>query len=409
MAQKTPTAQAARPRRRRRAAQELPLLQGQGRRGGLQERQPAAALHLGEGQDPQPPHHRRVPPPPAAGRGRGEAGPRDGAAALRARARTMEIILLKDVEKLGLRARSSTSTRGYARNFLLPRRLAEVATPGRVAEVQRIEAERARHEARSRPSRPARSPRRSAKTVLRFEVKAGPTGSLFGSVTPTDIADEIWRTRKIRVDRRKIGVDAIKRIGRYTVPVARLRGRHRRGEDARRARGRRAAARGGARGAGGGGAAEAEAAEAAHAEAHPPRPRRRSPRRTTLEPRRSTTTPSEPVAEDDEPAEDADEPTSVASPAEAEAERGARGGRRRPQRRSHESTGRPRPVEDAGISAASGLGVDRGTCAARCGDLSGRVDRTREHVFRSACHRAAVPATLAADRLVLDTPAGRRL
>ena len=49
--------------------------------GGLQERQPAPALHLGEGQDPQPPHHRRVPPPPAAGRGRGEAGPRDGAPA----------------------------------------------------------------------------------------------------------------------------------------------------------------------------------------------------------------------------------------------------------------------------------------------------------------------------------------
>jgi hypothetical protein len=55
--------------------------------------------------------------------------------------------------------------------------------------------------------------------VLRFEVKAGPTGSLFGSVTPTDIADEIWRTRKVRVDRRKIGVDNIKRIGRYDVPI----------------------------------------------------------------------------------------------------------------------------------------------------------------------------------------------
>src|SRR5207249_5779303 len=57
------------------------------------------------------------------------------------------------------------------------------------------------------------------KTVLRFEVKAGPTGSLFGSVTPTDIADEIWRTRKVRVDRRKIGTDNIKRIGRYDVPI----------------------------------------------------------------------------------------------------------------------------------------------------------------------------------------------
>ena len=69
----------------RRAPQELPLLQGQGRGGGLQERQPASALHLGEGQDPQPPDHRRVPAPPAAGRRRGEAGPRDGAAAVRRR------------------------------------------------------------------------------------------------------------------------------------------------------------------------------------------------------------------------------------------------------------------------------------------------------------------------------------
>jgi hypothetical protein len=55
--------------------------------------------------------------------------------------------------------------------------------------------------------------------VLRFEVKAGPTGALFGSVTATDLADEIWRTRKIRVDRRKIEMENIKRIGRYEVPI----------------------------------------------------------------------------------------------------------------------------------------------------------------------------------------------
>jgi hypothetical protein len=55
--------------------------------------------------------------------------------------------------------------------------------------------------------------------VLRFEVKAGPTGSLFGSVTPSDVADEIWRTRKVRVDRRKVAVDPIKRIGRFMIPI----------------------------------------------------------------------------------------------------------------------------------------------------------------------------------------------
>ena len=57
------------------------------------------------------------------------------------------------------------------------------------------------------------------KTVLSFDVRSGPTGVLFGSVTTTDIADEIWRTRKIRVDRKKIETDSIKRIGRYSIPI----------------------------------------------------------------------------------------------------------------------------------------------------------------------------------------------
>jgi large subunit ribosomal protein L9 len=130
----------------------------------------------------------------------------------------MDVILLQDVEHVGLRGDVVDVKRGYARNFLLPRRLAENATPGRVAELKRVEAERARHEARS-----AEQAEEIAgvlrTTVLRFEVKSGPTGSLFGSVTPTDIADEIWRTRKIRVDRRKIGIDTIKRIGRYAIAI----------------------------------------------------------------------------------------------------------------------------------------------------------------------------------------------
>ena len=130
----------------------------------------------------------------------------------------MQIILLKDVEKLGLRGEIVDVKRGYARNYLLPRQLAEVATPGRVAEIQRIDAQRARHEARS-AEHAAEIADLLGKTVLRFEVKAGPTGALFGSVTPTDIADEIWRARKVRIDRRKIGIDTIKRIGRHTVPI----------------------------------------------------------------------------------------------------------------------------------------------------------------------------------------------
>ncbi len=130
----------------------------------------------------------------------------------------MQIILLKDVEKLGLRGEVVDVKRGYARNYLLPRRLAEVATRGRVAEIKRIEEQRARQEARS-SEQAGEIAELLGKTVLRFEVKAGPTGALFGSVTATDIADEIWRARKVRVDRRKIGVESIKRIGRYTVLI----------------------------------------------------------------------------------------------------------------------------------------------------------------------------------------------
>ncbi len=130
----------------------------------------------------------------------------------------MEIILLQDVDKIGLRGEVVDVKRGYARNFLLPRRLAEVATSGKVAELKKIESQRARHEART-TEQAGKIAELLGKTVLRFEVKAGPTGALFGSVTTTDIADELWRTRKVRVDRRKIGIDTIKRIGRYTVPI----------------------------------------------------------------------------------------------------------------------------------------------------------------------------------------------
>ena len=130
----------------------------------------------------------------------------------------MEVILLQDVEKLGLRGEVVVVARGYARNYLLPRRLAENATPARVTEIRRVEAERAKHEART-AEQAQEIAETLGKTVLRFEVKAGPTGSLFGSVTPSDVADEIWRARKIRVDRRKIAIDPLKRIGRFSVPI----------------------------------------------------------------------------------------------------------------------------------------------------------------------------------------------
>jgi large subunit ribosomal protein L9 len=131
----------------------------------------------------------------------------------------MDVILLKDVEKVGLRGDVVSVSRGYMRNYLGPRRLAEKATPARVAEMEKRESQRARHEAQSFEDA-QKIADALGKAELRFDVNAGPQGTLFGSVTATDVADEIWEKLKIRVDRRKIDLaDPIKRIGRYSIPI----------------------------------------------------------------------------------------------------------------------------------------------------------------------------------------------
>jgi large subunit ribosomal protein L9 len=130
----------------------------------------------------------------------------------------MEVILRQDIDKVGLRGEVVNVARGYARNFLFPRGLADAATPARVAEVRKVEERRSQHEAKSFEEAQSLA-EKLGQVELRFDVKAGPTGSLFGSVTPTDITDELWSKHKIRVDRRKVGTDTIKRIGRYQVPI----------------------------------------------------------------------------------------------------------------------------------------------------------------------------------------------
>jgi large subunit ribosomal protein L9 len=130
----------------------------------------------------------------------------------------VEVILLTDVEKVGLRGDVVNVARGYARNYLLPRRLAEEATRTRVAELRKVEERRARHEAKTFEDAQQLAARLGS-FELRFDVNAGPTGTLFGSVTPTDIVDRLWDEHKVRVDRRKVGVETIKRIGRYQVPI----------------------------------------------------------------------------------------------------------------------------------------------------------------------------------------------
>ena len=131
----------------------------------------------------------------------------------------MEIILLQDVDKLGKKGEVANVSEGYARNFLLPRKLAEMATPGRIAMVRQIMEEKAAH-ARREAERADETRDLLSKTVLTIPAPAGSADRLFGSVTNQDIADAIWAARKIRLEKRNVDLeDPIKMVGTYMVKV----------------------------------------------------------------------------------------------------------------------------------------------------------------------------------------------
>ena len=131
----------------------------------------------------------------------------------------MEVILRQDVEKVGLRGEVVDVAPGFARNYLLPRKLAETATPAKVAELRKHEEKRARQEAQSF-DQAQEIVNKLESAEIRFDVPAGETGTLFGSVTATDITEKVWAERRVRIDRRKLELpESIKRIGRYQIPV----------------------------------------------------------------------------------------------------------------------------------------------------------------------------------------------
>ncbi len=142
-----------------------------------------------------------------------------GTASARTASAMPEAILLKDVEKLGEKGTVVDVSKGYLRNYLIPRKLAQPATKGAIEAAQRRAAadERAAQEAIGRAEENAEL---LNKTVLTISQQAGDDGRLFGSVTTQDIADAIQEARGIAVDRRKIHLDEpIKHVGTYVVVV----------------------------------------------------------------------------------------------------------------------------------------------------------------------------------------------
>jgi large subunit ribosomal protein L9 len=135
------------------------------------------------------------------------------------RRHAVQVLLLKDIKRLGRAGEIRPVSDGYARNYLIPRGLAVVATDGAIrrTEVQKaIEAER---EERIHSDGAALAERLSEMT-LTFKVKAGEKGRLYGSVTSADIATEIERLTGQAVDKRKVELEEpIRLLGTHKVPL----------------------------------------------------------------------------------------------------------------------------------------------------------------------------------------------
>jgi large subunit ribosomal protein L9 len=131
----------------------------------------------------------------------------------------MQVILKQDVEKIGQRGDIVDVSRGYVRNFLVPRGLAEVATPTKMEEAQRRMAE-AEERNRRMAERASEIAETLNKSVITIEARTGEDERLFGSITPANIVSAIEKARGIRVDRRRVKLDEpIRALGTHQVPI----------------------------------------------------------------------------------------------------------------------------------------------------------------------------------------------
>ncbi|GER82570.1 MAG: 50S ribosomal protein L9 [Thermogemmatispora sp.] len=131
----------------------------------------------------------------------------------------MKVILLQDVAGLGKAGDVKEVANGYARNYLLPRKLAAGATPALLANrEQRVAAERRQLEKQEQLNRQLAE--RLSQVTLTFKARVGRNGRLYGSVTSQDIADGLRQAEGLTIDRRLIDLPSpIRSTGTFEVPV----------------------------------------------------------------------------------------------------------------------------------------------------------------------------------------------
>ncbi len=131
----------------------------------------------------------------------------------------MDIILLKDIDKLGYKHDVVTVKNGYGRNYLIPQGLGVIANPANMTKLETILAEEEAKEA-ARKEEYQEMVEKLTDQVLKIGVKAGTSGKIFGSVTNVQIAQALKDQFDVDVDRRKIVVpEDIKEMGTYTAQL----------------------------------------------------------------------------------------------------------------------------------------------------------------------------------------------
>ena len=130
-----------------------------------------------------------------------------------------EAILLQDVDELGEQGKVIDVSKGYLRNYLVPRKLAQPATRGAIEAIsQRREA--AERAARNAIEKAQENVNLLNRTVLTIPQQAGADGRLFGSVTAQDVATAIREARGLKIDKRNVHLpEPIKNVGTYMVVV----------------------------------------------------------------------------------------------------------------------------------------------------------------------------------------------
>ncbi len=130
----------------------------------------------------------------------------------------MKVLLLEDVDNLGLAGQVVTVADGYGRNYLIPRGLAKVATKGALKQADQVR--KAGERKRARQLADAQDlARRIEGLTLTFQARAGEKGKLYGSITTADMAQRLERELDQEFDRRKIISDPLRQIGEHSVQI----------------------------------------------------------------------------------------------------------------------------------------------------------------------------------------------